>query len=378
MSIEEQRQALDKIDRELLGLFMNRMAAVLEIAKLKGQNKKPIKDQGREREILARVAEMCPEDLKTYGKSLYLTLFSLSRAYQQSYLSPSTPLMEIIRNSRDETPKSLPKNPVVACQGIEGSYSQMAADKIFSTPSIIYSKTFEGVFNAVESGLCRYGILPIENSTSGSISQVYDLMKENHFHIVKSLKLKTLHSLFGKEGASINDLREIISHQQALDQCSDFLETLRDVELRECENTAVAAKFVSEGEDLKIAAISSASCGSLYGLKTLRTKIENQGNNYTRFICISKDLEIYPDGDKISLMLSVPHEPGALFDLLSKFAAHDINVSKIESRPIPGTDFEFMFYFDLESNVHEESVVKLMGELDESLENFEFLGCYGE
>ena len=378
MSIEEQRIIIDKIDENLVELFENRMSAALEIAKSKGKNNAQIKDQGREREVLAKVANMFPEELKTYGKSLFLTLFSLSRAYQQSHLSQSSPLMELIKKSRDETPKALPKNPVVACQGIEGSYSQMTADKIFSMPSIIYCKTFEGVFNAVESGLCRYGILPIENSTAGSVSQVYDLMKEKHFYIVKSLKLKIQHSLFGKEGASIDGLKEIVSHQQALDQCSDFLESLRNVNLRECENTAIAAKLVGEGEDVKIGAISSASCGSLYGLKSLKSKIENQANNYTRFICISKDLEIYPDGNKISLMLSVPHEPGALFDLLSKFAANDVNVSKIESRPIPGTDFEFMFYFDLEANVYEESVVRLIGELDQSLDNFEFLGCYGE
>lgn len=378
MSIEEQRNILDQLDEKMIELFENRMKTVLEIAKIKDLENIPVKDQGREREILAKVTNMCSEDLKTYCKSLYLTLFSLSKSYQKSQFNEESLLTELIRKARDETEKVFPKSAVVACQGIEGSYSQMAADKMFSMPSIIYFNTFEGVFNAVESGLCRYGLLPIENSTSGSVPQVYDLMKEKHFHIVKSLKLKVQHSLFAKEGTSLNDLKEIVSHQQALDQCSEFLKSLNGVRLRVSENTAMAAKTVGQSQDNFIGAISSANCGPLYGLKPLKTQIENHGNNYTRFICISKNLEIYPDGDKISLMLSVPHEPGALFDLLSKFAANDINVSKIESRPIAGTDFEFMFYFDLESNVYEESVIKLMGELDQSLENFEFLGCYGE
>jgi chorismate mutase/prephenate dehydratase len=378
MSIQEQRKILDELDQALMELFQKRMETVLEIAKAKGENDIPVKDQGREREILSRVTNLCPDELKTYSKSLYLTLFSLSRAYQKSHLAGLSSLSELIKKSREETPKVFPKNAVVACKGIEGSYSQMAADKLFSLPSIIYFNSFEGVFNAVESGLCRYGLLPIENSTSGSVPQVYDLMKEHHFHIVKSLKLKVQHSLFVGQGGSINDLKEIVSHQQALDQCSEFLKTLKGVKLTVSENTAMAAKTVSENKDTTIGAISSANCGPLYGLKTVKTKIENHGNNYTRFICISKDLEIYPDGDKISLMLSVSHEPGALFDLLSKFAANDINVSKIESRPIPGTDFEFMFYFDLEANVYDEAVVSLMGELDQSLEYFEFLGCYGE
>lgn len=378
MSIEEQRKTLDRLDENLLEIFQKRMETVLEIAKTKGEKSLAVKDQGREREILARITNMCSDELKTYCKSLYQTLFSLSRSYQKSYLFQKSSLTETIRKSRDETPKIFPKSAVVACQGIEGSYSQMAADKLFSMPSIMFFNTFEGVFNAVESGLCQYGLLPIENSTSGSVPQVYDLMKEKHFHIVKSLKLKVQHSLFAKEGVSIDDLKEIVSHQQALDQCSEFLKTLKGVNLRVSENTAMAAKMVGESQDSTIAAISSTNCGPLYGLKTLESQIENHGNNYTRFICISKDMEIYPDGDRISLMLSVPHEPGALFDLLSKFAAKDINVSKIESRPIPGTDFEFMFYFDLEANLYEEAVIKLMGELDDSLENFEFLGCYGE
>lgn len=378
MSIEEKRITLDELDEKMVELFNKRMEIVLKIAEEKGKDNIPVIDQGREREILARVTNKCTDGLKTYCKSLYLTLFSLSRAYQKSHLSQPSPLTEMIRKSRDETAKLFPKNAVVACQGIEGSYSQMAADKLFSMPSIIYFNTFEGVFNAVESGLCNYGLLPIENSTSGSVPQVYDLMKEHHFHIAKSLKLKVQHSLFAKEGTSLKDLKEILSHTQALDQCSEFLKTLKDVKLKVSENTAMAAKTVGESQESHIGAISSANCGPLYGLKAIKTQIENHGNNYTRFICISKDLEIYPDGNKISLMLSVSHEPGALFDLLSKFAANDINVSKIESRPIAGTDFEFMFYFDLEANVYEESVIRLMGELDQSLENFEFLGCYGE
>lgn len=263
MSIEEKRITLDELDEKMVELFNKRMEIVLKIAEEKGKDNIPVIDQGREREILARVTNKCTDGLKTYCKSLYLTLFSLSRAYQKSHLSQPSPLTEMIRKSRDETAKLFPKNAVVACQGIEGSYSQMAADKLFSMPSIIYFNTFEGVFNAVESGLCNYGLLPIENSTSGSVPQVYDLMKEHHFHIAKSLKLKVQHSLFAKEGTSLKDLKEILSHTQALDQCSEFLKTLKDVKLKVSENTAMAAKTVGESQESHIGAISSANCGPL-------------------------------------------------------------------------------------------------------------------
>jgi chorismate mutase/prephenate dehydratase len=378
MSILEERNQLDQLDEQMAKTFVKRMEKVAIIAEEKKKGNTAIKDPAREREVLHHVTGYGPPELETYIKTLYQTVFSLSRTYQKSLHSQKSPLEKKIREAMLGAGTGLPRKAVVACQGVEGSYSQLAATRLFSIPSILYFNQFENVFQAVNKGLCQYGVLPIENSTSGSVPQVYDLMKEYDFHIVKGLRLKVQHHLFAKPGTSLGDIREIWSHPQALDQCSAFLKALPGVEVKVCENTALAAKMVAESGQEGLAAIASSHCGSLYGLIPLKKGVENHGNNYTRFICISKSLEIFGDGDKISLMLSVPHEPGALFDLLSKFAALGVNVSKIESRPIPGTDFEFMFYFDLEASQGEESVLHLMGDLEQTLENFQFLGWYGE
>ena len=378
MSILEERNQLDQLDEQLVKTFVNRMEKVAAIAEEKKKENAAIKDPAREREVLHHVTGYGPPQLETYIKTLYQTVFSLSRTYQKSLHSQESPLEKKIREAMLGAGSGLPRKAVVACQGVEGSYSQLAATRLFSIPSILYFNQFENVFQAVNKGLCQYGVLPIENSTSGSVPQVYDLMKQYDFHIVKGLRLKVQHHLFAKPGTSLGDIREIWSHPQALDQCAAFLKALPGVEVKVCENTALAAKMVAESGQEGLAAIASSHCGGLYGLIPLKKGVENHGNNYTRFICISKSLEIFGDGDKISLMLSVPHEPGALFDLLSKFAALGVNVSKIESRPIPGTDFEFMFYFDLEASQGEESVIHLMGDLEQTLEHFQFLGWYGE
>lgn len=267
---------------------------------------------------------------------------------------------------------------MVACQGVDGAYSSMAAGKLFKLPNILYFRHFEGVFSAVEKGLCRYGVLPIENSSYGSVNDVYDLMLNHNFYIVRTIKLHVSHVLLAKEGAEIGGIKEIFSHEQALGQCGEFLKAHPEIKITVCENTAAAAKFVAESGRKDIAAISSSNCAELYGLKVLSRKVANSENNYTRFICISKEPEIYAGANKISLMLTLPHKPGALYSVMSKFNALDINLSKLESRPIVGSDFEFMFYFDIDAEICKTGVVKLLSELSSSLERFVFLGAYSE
>ncbi len=290
----------------------------------------------------------------------------------------STELSENINTAITSTPQQFPGKAVVACQGVEGAYSQIACDKVFSAPSKIYFKSFKGVFQAVESGLCRYGILPIENSSNGSVTQVYDLMKLHSFYIVRSFKLRIDHGLLAKNGKRLTDIKDIYSHEQAIGQCSDFLQGLKDVKITACENTAVAARMVAQSDREDVAAISSKDCAELYGLSCIKSNIQNCDNNYTRFICISKTLEIYPDAGKISLMLSAPHRPGSLYEVISGFSSLDLNLTKLESRPIPGTDFEFMFYFDFEASVMNGNVIKLLNQLSSQAEEFAFLGNYCE
>ena len=269
-----------------------------------------------------------------------------------------------------------PRNATVACQGVEGAYSQLACEKLFASPTIQYFRNFEGVFSAIEAGFCRYGILPIENSTAGSVKRVYDLMVQHDFSIVRSTRLKIDHCLLAKPGSG--ELREIFSHEQAIEQCAGFLKTLGNVKVTCCENTAVAARQVALSERADVAALSSRHCAELYGLQLLKSGVQDEGNNHTRFLCISQQPEIYPGADKTSVMLVLPHKPGSLYKVLARLYALGINLLKLESRPMPDRDFEFMFYLDLETSVYSEEFVQLMCELGGICEEFKYLGSYSE
>jgi chorismate mutase/prephenate dehydratase len=267
---------------------------------------------------------------------------------------------------------------MVACQGVEGAYSGIACEKLFARPGIFYFSTFDAVFSAIEKGLCRYGVIPVENSTAGTVNQVYDLMRKHDFRIVRSVRVKVDHNLLVRPGTKLSDIREIYSHAQAIAQCSEFLQTLPNVKVIPCENTAIAAKKAAESNDPGIAALSSRACSKLYGLEILKSDVQDSGNNYTRFICISKNLEIYPGANRTSLMMVLPHERGSLYRLLSRFNALGINLTKLESRPMPERSFEFMFYFDFDTSVYSPRFIQLMGELKDLSEEYEYLGSYSE
>ncbi|MCL2694934.1 MAG: bifunctional chorismate mutase/prephenate dehydratase [Clostridiales bacterium] len=378
MEITDIRNEIDCIDDQLKSLFEQRMHQVLEMAKYKEEHSLPVLNASREREVLARVTEGQDDEMAGYTKVLFTSLFDLSRAYQSRSLYQNSALVQRVQEAMAGTPPLFPKSAVVACQGIEGSNSQLACDRLFSRPNIMYFSGFDAVFTAVNKGLCRYGILPIENSLWGSVGEVYDLMRRNHFHIVKSIKVKIEHALLAKSGTELADIREIVSHEQALGQCSAFLKTLPNVKITACDNTATAAKLVAESQRTDLAAIASADCGALYNLVSLSDEIALSDHNYTRFICIAKEMEIYPGADKISIMFTVPHRPGSLYGVISKFSALGVNLNKLESRPIPGKDFEFMFYADFEAELHDQTALNLLAQLEVSAEKFVFLGNYSE
>lgn len=378
MDIQELRRQINIIDEQLVQNFDARMKVALEIAKYKKENGLPVFDPARERAVLDKQTAAVSEDMAMYVKLLYNTLFDLSRSYQQRYITQDSEITNHIAKAIENTSSLFPKKAVVACQGVEGAYSQQACDKLFDLPNIVYFKRFEGVFQAIESGLCEYGVLPIENSSHGSVTEVYDLMRKHRFYIVRATRLKINHRLLAKPGVQLEDIREIFSHEQAIGQCSQFLNTLKDVKITVCENTAMAAQMVSKSERRDVAAISAPVCAALYGLRVVSSDICNSDSNFTRFICIAKQLEIYPGANKISLMLNVQHKPGALYNMIAKFSALGLNLTKLESRPLAGTDFEFMFYFDLDASVYDEAALQLLSELDAGPETFTYLGSYSE
>ena len=378
MDLTEIRQEIDGIDRELVRLFCARMNLSAQVADYKKANNLPIFVPARERAILQRVAERAGPDMENYTLVLYSMLFELSRSYQSKRNGELSPLYQAISQAIEHTPKLFPQNPIVACQGVEGAYSQIACEKIFKSPLIMYFKSFDAVFNAIEQGMCQYGILPIENSTAGSVTKVYDLMIRHNFYIVRTFRLKIDHNLLANPGAALSDIKTIYSHEQAINQCGDFLRSLTGVHIVPVENTALASEMVAKSGSREVAALSSRSCAELYGLQCLAASVQDRGNNRTRFICISKHLEIYPGADKTSIMMVTPHKPGALYKVLARLYTLGINVTKLESRPIPDREFEFMFYFDLETSIYSEEYVQLMCELDELCEEFKYLGSYSE
>lgn len=376
--INELRTRIDQINDEMLTLFIERMGLSAQVAQYKRDNKLPVTDRTREREILRSITEKAGDEMESYARVLFETLISLSKSYQAEVTTAPAKLEQKIAAARQTTAEIFPSSAVVACQGTEGSYSQHACDRIFPAGQIMFFGTFEGVFRAVEKGLCKYGVLPIENSSYGSVTEVYDLMKKHSFYIVRSTKLHVAHTLLAKPGTNLSNVTEIWSHEQALGQCSEFLSAHPNIKIHLCENTAIAAQRVAEADAANVAAIASRDCARLYGLEVLNDDVQNSPNNYTRFIIISREMEIYPGSNKLSLMLTTAHRPGALYEIISKFASLELNLTKLESRPISGTDFEFMFYFDVAASAASPAVLRLLSELSRDCEQFTFLGNYSE
>lgn len=378
MDLKECREQIDRIDEELVRLFARRMQVAEEVAAYKKANHLPVLDPARERQKLLDVMEKSPDGLGRYAVPLFSTIMDLSRSRQNLMLGTASALTDQITAAIEQTPKLFPESAMVACQGVEGAYSQLACEKLFKLPNIYYFASFNAVFTAIENGLCQYGVIPVENSTAGSVNAVYDLMTRHQFRIVRSVRLKVEHNLLAKPGTKLEDVKEIFSHEQAINQCAGFLQRLGGVKITPCANTAVAAKMVANSERTDVAALSSQACMMLYGLECLAEAVQDRGDNYTRFICISKDLEIYPGADRTSLMLVLPNTPGALYKVLARFYALWINVIKLESRTLPGRNFQFLFYFDLDTSVYSPQFLPLIGELEASCDRFSYLGSYSE
>ena len=377
MNLQECRSGIDRINREMERLFCERMQLCAEVAAYKKEKGLPILDPAREREILASVAESAPSELSAYVRSYFASMMEISRAYQSRLIAPKGSLSAELRDSVSKPPSEFPRNGRVACQGSEGAYSQIACDRLFGEQHIVYFKSFEGVFSAVESGLCDFGVLPIENSTHGSVGAVLDLMQSHSFRIVRSLKLKVDHSLLALPGVTLGEIREIRSHPQALGQCSRFFEAHPEIKAIPAENTALAARELASLGRRDVAVIASASCGALYGLAQVPVSIQNSDGNFTRFICIAREGAVYPGAKRISLVLKLPNVPGSLYAVISKLAIGGCNLHKIESRPIVGTDFEVRFYLDFEAPSYEVAA-SVLDDLEYSVGGVGYLGCYAE
>lgn len=377
MELSEIRSKIDEVDDQLLALFLERMALSEEVAAYKNEHHLPILNKAREREILAKVTQKAG-DKERYAYHLYSTLFELARSRQAELISSPTKVAQRVKAALASNSEVFPQTGMVACQGVEGANSQVACDRLLPRGNIVYVKSFGAVVSAVESGLCKFGVLPIENSSNGSVRAVYQLLQEHELSVVRSTRLCIRHELLALPGVKQEDITEIYSHEQAIGQCSKFLGGLKDVKVIPCGNTALAAKLVAESGNPHAAAISSHPCAALYGLECVNGNIQDSDNNYTRFICVAKDPVIYAGANKISLIIALDNKPGALYEVLSKLAALDIDMTKLESCPVAGSDFEFIFFLELEASVKDPSVLACLEEMERSCAQFQFLGGYAE
>ena len=376
MAIDDIRREIDELDRELLPKILKRMELSAQAAECPELT--PAEIKSREREMMKWALEQ-GGDMEAYVHRFYSSLFELGRAYRECTAPIKGGVREQLEKTLSKETGEFPQAGLIGVQGIEGAYAQMTADRLFPRGNLMFFKSFEAVFDAVESGLCRFGVVPIENSSNGSVRATYELLRTKNVSVVRSARTFVRHELLAKPGTTLDNIKEIRSHEQALGQCSEFLKSLGDkVKVAPCPNTAMAAELAAHSENGEIAAIASHSACELYGLQPIAKDIQNSDNNYTRFVCISKEPMIYPGADRISLILALKHRPGALYEILAKLTALEINLIKLESCPIVGYDFEFMFFFEMQGTVRDPRVAAMLASLEQSCESFKFLGNYSE
>ncbi len=378
MELETIYRQIEETDYALNELFVRRMELCAELAREKTARGLVLSEVPREREGRLRFREQAGPALEEYAGVMYSTLVDVCQSYQAAAVGEESDVCRGIREAIATTEPLFPEKATIVCQGVEGAYSQIAVEKLFRQPSITYVSQFEEVFAAIDKGVGRYGVLPLENSTAGSVNKVYDLMMKYNFTIVRSVRVKVSHCLLAKPGVKMEEIREIFSHEQAISQSEDFLKQHPHIKVTPCANTAMAARMVAESERRDIAALSSHNCAHLYGLQTLANSVQDKGNNYTRFICISKKPEIFPGANHTSIMLTTPHSPGALYRIIARISSLGINLTKLESRPLPDQDFEFMFYFDLDVSIYSPALMLLLADLESLCETFRYLGSYSE
>lgn len=377
MTLDESRREIDEIDEQLQALFARRMAVADNIALVKAADGISILNVAREKEILEKVRAGAPEEYAQYAVAFYSYLMELSRNRQRDVLINSGSFRFRLRDELGE-PREEIARPRVVAQGVPGAFAGIAAAKLYPKGKISFIDSWEEVLCCVQDGTADYGVLPVENSTAGSVIDVYDLLLKYKYNIVKALQLPVTHSLLGVRGSSLSEVREVYSHPHAFPQCSAFLEQHPRMTRRPYSNTAKAAEMVAQAGDRTKAAIASTECAHIYGLDILAEGIQQQDNNCTRFISVSKRFELHEKADKVSIIFSLPHTTGSLYRTLSRFALGGHNLTKVESRPDPHVPFEYYFYVDFIGNVCAAQTMNLLGTLRDELPNFFFLGNYEE
>lgn len=375
MDLIELRKQIDEIDEQLIPLLLSRMEVAKGVAQYKAERGLPVLNEEREQQILDNVAAKCGEQGEAI-KTIFAATMDASRALQHKVIGGGQELRNII-NSAIRGSSLTANGEAIACQGVDGAYSGKAGKALFPDSPINFYRQFEDVFEAVNQGKARFGIIPVENSTAGSVHESYDLIMKYRFYVVGAYDLKISHCLCAKPDTDYRKIENIYSHPQALSQCNLFIKNF-DFTGINYTNTAAAAKYVAECSKDNIAAICSEDAAKKYGLKVIKRDIQNVTNNTTRFIVISKELVIDDDAEKISLIFSAPHRTGSLYRVLGRFSMAGLNLTKLESRPIANGEFEYFFYVDILGSVYNENTLDLLCALYDEIPEFTFLGNYHE
>lgn len=369
--LQQLRDGIDKIDEQILKLFLERMQLCKGVADYKKQNNLPVFQGGREKQVIDRIKALTNDaELESGTAALFANIMDISKILQnRTILGGDAPGFEY-------TEPDFAGAGRIGCQGTAGANSEAAARMIFGSKKLSYYKTFEDVFKAVQSGEVDYGILPVHNSTAGSVDSTYDLMAKYFVYIVKEVTVEINHCLAAKPGTSFNEIKCVYSHPQAIAQCSEFI-SMYSLKAHESINTAIAAERVAKSsDDEKLAAICSPECAERLGLTILSQNIADCSVNRTRFVCISKDLQVDPWSDAVSVMLTIPHTEGSLYRLLTKFYVNGMNLLRIESRPIRDGSFDARFYLDFSGKLSDTNVKAVLRDLKSNLDYFRCLGTF--
>lgn len=375
MDLQACRDQLDQIDKKIVELFEERMAICGEVAEDKIRTGKAVYDGVREQQKLDAVEQMAHSEYNRIAvRELFFQMMTISRRYQYRMLAEHGMGIDLGFRKIDALNMSGVR---VVYQGVEGAYSHAATLQYFGVDVDAYHvEKFEDAMQEVRDGRADYAVLPIENSSAGAVTDNYDLLVQYENYIVAETFVAASHALLGTPDAELSDIRTVFSHPQALMQSSAFLGVHRDWKQISLENTAVSAKRVIEEGDKSQAAVASETAGKLYGLKVLKTAIQNNQGNTTRFMILSRDAVYRKDAGKVTISFEVAHKSGTLYSILGNFIYNGVNMRKIESRPIAGRSWEYRFFIDIEGNLDDAGIKNALKGISEEAQNMRILGNY--
>lgn len=380
MDLSECRKEIDKIDKELVELFERRMNVAIKVAEYKIENNLPILNEAREAEVIEKnINRLNNKEYSKLTEKFFTNLMELSRSLQGNmFNSNEDNNRELIEEniSNNENKRDL-ENIKIGYQGVKGSFSEEAMIKYFGENHTTTDyEEFEDVFLALKNNKIDYGILPIENSCTGAITTVYDLLAKYGLYIVGEECIKIDQNLIGIKGTRLEDIKEVYSHPQGFEQSREFLSNYNNLKLIPFHNTAISAKYISEINDKSKAAIASLRAAEIYGLDVIKNEINDKDNNHTKFIIIGRKLESSNECNKITVVFSLDDKSGTLYNLLRHFAENNINMIKIESRPSKNEPWQYLLYVDFEGNVENDDVKKAIKLIEGKSEYFKLLGNY--